>query len=483
MAAGTVERIQVVLQAVTKGFAAGLGRAQKQLKTVGKNVQEFGQVMQMPLNNFKEINKNMQANQSIGGRVAKRFRMMTHGMRGFRMEALGVMFFGMMMQKMFMGLLQPVMEAFGVFDLFRLMLLTLFLPVMELIFPMLLGVMDWFMNLPDRVKKTIGILVILGAVFGTILMVLGQFALGIGSLIMFFGALASPILIVVAALTALAGFLLLKNFFKDLGKNSDEAREKLVSFGISGEVFDTMKEKIISWWGILKEKFSGLKSNLSEWIGNILPIALAGGGDLLMKIVEGIVKNSKKIGNALQILIGKIITWVSENSESIVQGGLDILNSILDGLINNVDKVSEFLEAMVVAIGTWIGNNADKLAGLGLKIMGAIVKGIVGGALNIGTGIANKITGALGVEGQTTFNANTQKFERKDDFIWRPGQAPISINPNDSLIGFKGAAPNLGGGANIVQENHFNGFTLEDLGRALDDRDRKLVDEIRRQTK
>lgn len=44
-----------------------------------------------------------------------------------------------------------------------------------------------------------------------------------------------------------------------------------------------------------------------------------------------------------------------------------------------------------------------------------------------------------------------------DDFIMRPGQAPIAINPNDTIVGFKGNAPNLGGGMNITIQNTFMG--------------------------
>ena len=165
MAAGSIEKIQVILQSVTSGFAKGLSRAQAQLKMVGKNMDDFGKVMAAPMERFKKLNGHFKEMRSVGGRSAKTFRTLTHGMRGFRMEALGVMFFGMMMQRMFMGLLQPVMEAFGVFDLFRIMLLTLFLPVMEMIFPFLLTMMEWFMNLPEPVKKMIGIFVVLGAIF------------------------------------------------------------------------------------------------------------------------------------------------------------------------------------------------------------------------------------------------------------------------------------------------------------------------------
>ena len=52
MAAGSIEKVTVVLQALTSGFARELGQAQTQLKSVGKNMQEFGAVMDA--NNFKD---------------------------------------------------------------------------------------------------------------------------------------------------------------------------------------------------------------------------------------------------------------------------------------------------------------------------------------------------------------------------------------------------------------------------------------------
>ncbi len=270
MTAGTVEKIQVILQAVTSGFAKGLGRAQTQMKNVGKNMQKFGQVMQMPMQNFKEINGHMKVMQGLGGKVARRFRMMTHGMRGFRMEALGVMFFGMMMQRMFMGLLQPVMEAFGVFDLFRVMLLTLFLPAMEMIFPFLLSLMEWFIDLPEPVKKAIGIFVVLGAIFGTIIMVLGQFALGIGSLIQFFPILGGAIesvggilagisatfLAVVAVVIAIAigmwvawkeNFMKMRMFVKDFVNNVKSMFKGFFDVGVRPSLISLSSFKISSF--------------------------------------------------------------------------------------------------------------------------------------------------------------------------------------------------------------------------------------------
>ena len=376
MAAGTIERIQVVLQAVTSGFAKGLGRAQTQLKTVGKNLKGFGAVMETPLKQFKEMDGRMGALKTSGGRFARGLRTMTHGMRGFRMEMLGVMFFGMMLQRMFMGLLQPVMEAFGVFDIFRLMLLTLFLPVMEMIFPFLMKMMEWFMNLPEPVKKAIGIFVILGVIFGTIIMIVGQFALGIGSLILVFGGFGAAIAIISAVGVVLAGIIFIVKGIADIFKKKFEGIG-LVIMGIG-----VILLLFIGWWALI-------------------PIA-----------------------------VGAAVFFI----------------------IKNWTKVKEFLINVFSTIGLWFKKWFwDKIlsyTGLGL------------------------ITKAF------KFGANVLGSFQTGGIVPQTGPYLLHRGENVIPIGQEGS-----GAGNIIQENHFYGFTMDELNRELDDRDRRLVTDVRRLVK
>lgn len=391
MAAGTIERIQVVLQAVTAGFAKGLNRAQAQLKTVGKNIQGFGTVMQTPLKQFKEMDGSMVALKTSGGRFAKGLRTMTHGMRGFRMEMLGVMFFGMMLQRTFIGLLQPVMEAFGVFDMFRIMLMTLFLPVMEMIFPFLLTVMEWFMNLPEPVKKAIGIFVILGAIFGLIIMIIGQFALGIGSLILVFSGFGMLIGIIGAVAAVLIGigfivyglYLIVKGKFEGIG---------LVIMGIGAILL-----LFIGWWALI-------------------PIA---------------------VGAAVYFIIKH---W---------------------------EVIKEFLKKTFISIGSWfkkwfwdkprewLNSLWNYVKSIYDKIKSIVSKSLFGQAIKLTTGVLGSFQ-AGGVVPQT------------GPYLLHRGENVIPTDKVSSGVG------------NVVQENNFYGFTMDDLKRELDDRDRKLVNQIER---
>ena len=394
MAAGQIEKVQVMLQAFTQGFSKGLDRAQNQLKRAGKNMKEFGQVMQMPMEGFKDMNKNAKQMTTTGGRFANNLRMMTHGMKGFRMEMLGVMFFGMAMQRMFVGLLNPVMEAFGVMDLFRVMLLTLFLPIMEAIFPFLLQFIEWFMNLPGPVKKAIGVIVIVGAVLSTLLMIFGQLFLGIGSLI-----LAWPTL--TALFSTIGGFLI-----------------PVIAI-IMGLI-----DIFIQWGKSVRKVVRGILTVIAG-IAGIVAIVLGAPALLVAAIVIAVVA-----------IIHAVVKYWDEIKKAFSEGW--------DWVKRKSLAMFDWLKTKFTAAKDWV-----------------------------------KDLFSFGDSGGSSSGTDTKRG--KNDFIWRSGQGATSISPHDTVVGFKGDAPNFGGnggGANIT--NNFYGFTKEDLSRELDDRDRRIVDKMER---
>ena len=160
------------------------------------NAKQFTNIMKMPLTSFRKIhdqtgrlNKTMAKNQTVMGRFAFGLRRATHGMRGFKMEMLGVMFFGMGIQRFFTGLLTPALKMAGIFDLLNVILGVVFLPIVLALLDPLLKVADFLFNMSDKTKLLIGKIVLWGAVIGGALFIIGMFALGIGSLIIAFGSL------------------------------------------------------------------------------------------------------------------------------------------------------------------------------------------------------------------------------------------------------------------------------------------------------
>src|SRR3990167_663527 len=160
------------------------------------NVRSFNKAMSAPLERFKQLQtatgkwdkRNKEANTRLG-RMALGFRKAMHGMRVFRMEMLSVMFFVIGMQRFFSGLLQPALEATGIFELWAAVLQSLFIPIALYLLDVLMPIFEWLMNLSDATKLLIGKWVLFGIAAGVFLAILGIVVLGIGGLILVFGGL------------------------------------------------------------------------------------------------------------------------------------------------------------------------------------------------------------------------------------------------------------------------------------------------------
>lgn len=193
------------------------------------NLSELNRTMTMTTKEFGRfdvgvgrVNTALTSQMSVMGRLGVRLRSMTSGFRGFKMEMLSVMFFGMMIQKTFKGLLQPALNLSGAMSLLSTVIGLMFLPVGLDMIKLIMRLWNWWESLTESTRDFYRNLVVAGVIFGTVLMIIGQFALGIGGLIMVFGGLIVPLGIAAGIL-----FVLSKIFgftWKDVGKLVDNLK-------------------------------------------------------------------------------------------------------------------------------------------------------------------------------------------------------------------------------------------------------------------
>lgn len=179
---------------------------------------QFNKAMANPMSRFKKminevgrLDMRFKENQSILGRVANRFRFLTHGLRGFRMEMLGVMFFGLGITRWMKGLLQPALDLVGVFDLMNLTLAIGFLPNALTLNNVMLELMKGFLGLPEPMREFIGWMILAGYGAGQVLFNVGMLALGLGSLTLAWGtftAVVLPFLVTVGAIIIAVGLII-----------------------------------------------------------------------------------------------------------------------------------------------------------------------------------------------------------------------------------------------------------------------------------
>lgn len=347
---------------VNKGF----------FKTIGLGTEEYKRA-QTSYNGFTKAQRRQVG---MSSRAALGIRNATHGMRGFKMEMLGVMFFGMSMMRVLGGLLRTSLEWTGVTEIMTTALGLLFLPVALMLLDWALMFLQYIGEMSEEKKKWIGMIVLAGIALGTLLMVFGTLMLGIGSVILAIKLLTGWIGLAVIAAGGFLIFKKIKSWLNDTEHATDELQGKLTGFGISGEAFDIMKNKVIKWYDVLREKFSGIRTKIGTWIAETIPVVISGGADLLMGLVNGIKNNAGKIGTAIGTVIDKIFSWLDENISQIMKAGLEILTSIIDGITNNLDKLEKVVEEIAGKITDFIIEHIDEFVEIGIKIGSAIAKGI-----------------------------------------------------------------------------------------------------------
>ena len=322
-------------------------------------------VMGLSLNRLREVQTQQGGFATTTGRVAARIRTLSHGMGGFRMEMLGVMFFGMAIQRMFMSMLQPALQLTGIFDLISNILALLFLPIALALIDPLLAILDWVMAMPDSLKFMLGLIAIAGVVFGSLTMILGQMALGFGSLIIAIGPILAFLPEIIAVASAILGiFFASTSLIPTVGAVGDEAEN-------TGNVLGRLGADIQGFIGSIKDFFGGafnmIKDILGPQVSGIFSgfVGIAKGALMLLtgdwdKGWEMIRDNiSKIIGEIGPIIIG-IINSVIDFLKTLPFVGdvitiiQDLLTIVYSAITGDWEKVQNALDEIIHTINKWV---------------------------------------------------------------------------------------------------------------------------------
>jgi len=433
-----------------------------------KNYDGFFKSMKMSMPMFKLFTETQFKMNTFGGKFGMTLRSLTHGARGFRMELLSVMFFGQALMRTFMGLLQPAMEVFGIFDLFRILLQVMFIPVMELLFPIILQIVEWFINLSEDTKRWIGILVILGGILGFILMVIGMLGLGLGGIISFISNVTEIIENLFGpTLGAAANLMLLAGGFGFVGKII-EWLEPIIG-PIIDKIGIKLKELGIDGTAILEKLGIKLEEGESLWDGLKRAVSNA---------ITGILEKLGFSGD-------EITEWkdkFTEMLDSIKLSFDDIVEALTgpDGLIDSLKELAKEIGDIMPDIKTivgWLTNLINKIN----SAMEQINKWKEALSSFSSWKAYGQAGAAAGTPLQPLLGAPSGGGGGAGDFIWRPGSAPIAFSPADTLVGTKSGG--LGGDIIINQTLNINVSNTDQMQRMIADNNSRLVDDLRRITK
>ena len=404
----------------------------------------FGSVMRMSNEEFGSFNKNGRKFQTTGGRMANKLRMATAGLKGFRMEMLGVMFFGMAMARMFSSMLRPATEATGMFEIWGTVLEVVFLPVMLALLPLFLSISEALIEMGPGAQMAVGIFAILGMIVGKVLFLVGTLALGIGSLMQ------------AGAFGAMSGFFqTILTFLGGLGAAAAIVFAVVTAIIIGAVLaWQTNFGNFRDWVGVLWQSIKDIFVGYFKIFGGIIKVFTA----LFKGDMEGVKEGFKQIWEGIKQFVVGVFKFVVSLLVTLGLAILKFITWILNGLWNMITTI--------VQLGVELGT---KLANAMWDAMPSWLQKLINGVMNI----TGKIVGSVFGTGDGA--------KKENDFIMRPGQQSVSMNPNDTIVGFKGDSP-FGGGATVNQTLNITVSDPEEMFRLIRGENDSLVRKLQRNT-
>lgn len=330
----------------------------------------------------------------VGNKLRQTHESITEGMVPFKMELLGIMFFGMAIQRLFMSMLTPALELSGVFDIWGTILQILFLPIALALLPLFLWILDLVLNMSDSVKFFIGIIAVVGVIIGVVLMVIGMLGLGLGALFIAFAIVEVPILLIIGALLAFIAVIIL--------------------------IITAVENNFLH----IKELFDGLYQAIENIISGITNV-IQGFFDMFIGIVT---LDGKKIREGFDKFIKGI-------KEIFIGGFKKIRDTISKWLSDIFSDFFAWFEDVVKGFREWVERVVSIIWKLGSRIGNAFLKGLEGFGFGF---VADAIRVILGIEKED------EGGKTVDDAIITP-QGVVYTAPSDYLIATK-TPGSIGGG-------------------------------------
>lgn len=179
-------------------------------------------------------------------------------------------------------------------------------------------------------------------------------------------------------------------------------------------------------------------------VKNGLPKLLDSGAKMLENLYNGYWKNLPKMIEAVGKMANDMLDYILKNLPKFMEKGSELVGKIADGFIKNLPQIVEAVVKMVSQFIATIADNLPQILEQGIKIIGKLVAGLIEAIpdvvaaipkiisaitdefgkhdwLEIGTniikGIADGITGGLGLIKDAAVSAAKTAFKNAKDFL------------------------------------------------------------------
>ncbi len=324
----------------------------ERFKDMGGDITDYNSQMMKVQQTVKNLNGDF-------GKMSIQSKKMS---KGFDMSLLSMMFFGMQIQKTFTGIYNSMLNTFKMLDKKGIMPLNRAMTKMEAAFtflsfsimksmePILLpiidaivGVIDWFSQLPEPVLQAMGVFVLFGLALGTVMVLIGTFGLGLGGIESFMVGLGKFIPPATKALNTFAS----SSAFGLIGSLAGTliiATAAWLVFTAALEGYSKHKDEVdsaldnlsISFWNLIDTITLGMlelpkSSDLWDTFWNLLTTGATGSIIIIAQAVSNLT-------DLIDILINTA-TIIPEGLFSLLTGGDISKNKSLENIGADVEKI------------------------------------------------------------------------------------------------------------------------------------------------
>lgn len=151
--------------------------------------------------------------------------------------------------------------------------------------------------------------------------------------------------------------------------------------------------------------FAGDTTVIDTFISNLqngFPQLLSKGVDLLLKVVEGILKSLPQLITTAGKLITSFSTTILSFLPTILENGSRLILRLVDGIISNLPSIVKSVFSVITTFVSTIGQNLPTILSQGITIVGKLVAGLIQAIPQIIAAIP-KLIGAI-VDGFSNFD-------------------------------------------------------------------------------
>ena len=341
----------VTFEEVIINFRTNLRMVQLNLSATGKEA--------------AQLDKNLHLVTRRWARLGTQMRQSIISLKRFRMEMLGVLFFGMVVSQMFQNMLTPAANALGIFELFSLMLMVLFLPILIEIYPYLLRFVKWVVDLDPRIQMLIGVFVLFGLILFKVLHVIGVLVMGFSSLMQ--AGMATYVIKLIAwfvkfvgtvaglgsAFLGLASLvaILLFSMWDAWKRNFNRMRDWAKVF-VEGQkkIWGGMRDYLVGIMDVVKGVFTLDLEKIKEGFTKIF----TGIRDMIVGAFQSVLAALVMIGTGILNIFARIFGWIWDKMVSLANKVLEVVPDI-PGIGKITSKIGSFVQ------GTGVGDFATGL--------------------------------------------------------------------------------------------------------------------------